>query len=402
MRFASSLRYPLSVLTLGLIVAACSGSTAGTFSSGSGSGSGVDASTGGGGGGGGGGGDDPIVVGPSEEEDAGRLQADAGCAGVKSEAKRSPVYMLVVLDGSGSMSSDSKWTASVSALTQFFNQVKTSNDDSFGLGMTVFSDSKESANGGRRIIQIPIRFVDQAQATALSTRLTTASPSGGTPTFETVSAAYPNLAAYAPTAPLQNGGKKVLVLISDGVPNGGSSEQTQVINLARQQANIQPADLAITTFSVGVGPLGGSTASYDPKFMAQVAVAGGTARQGCDVNNTSNASLMCHFQLTPGGSASQLATDFLAAINAIRGMAASCEYGFTVPAGQQVDPNLVSVTFTANGTETEVPKSSTDGWRYDNPSNPTKVVLVGQWCDRVKAANEGKVEVVLGCAPKVN
>ena len=401
MRFASSLRYPLSVLTLGLVAAACAGSSPSTFNSASG----VDAgaSTGGGGGGGGGGGpDEPVVVGPTEEEDAGRLSADAGCAGVKSEAKRSPVYMLVVLDGSGSMSSDSKWTASRTALMNFFTQVQASNDDSFGLGMTVFSDSRESSFGGRRVIQVPVRFVDAAQASSLSARLTGSSPSGGTPTFETMSAAYPNMAAYAPAAPLQNGGKKVIVHISDGVPNGGSSEQSQVVNLARQQANIQPADLAITTFSVGVGLIGGSTSGYDPKFMAQVAVAGGTARANCDVNNVSDATRMCHFQLTPGGSAAQLATDFLVAINAIRGMAASCEYAFTVPAGQTVDPNLVSVTFTENGTATEVPKNVTSGWQYDNPSNPTKVVLTGGWCDRVKAASAGKVEIVLGCAPKVN
>jgi hypothetical protein len=397
MRIASLLRYPLVVLSLGVLSAACAGSSAPGFKV-------TDGGSSGGGGGGGGGGDDDggFVVGPTDEFDAGRISGDAGCAGVKSEGKRSPVYMLIVLDGSGSMQSSSKWTASVQALTQFFQQVQGANDPAFGLGMTVFEDSRTSSFGGNGSIQIPIRVVDSAQATALSTRLTSSSPYGGTPTYTTMQAAYTNVAAFNPQLPLLPNGKKVIVLISDGVPNGGATEQNNVINLARQKANIQPAELAITTFSMGVGPIGGSTSSYDPKFMAQVAVAGGTARPNCDVNNISDATRMCHFQLTPGSNASQLATDFLAAINTIRGLAASCEYAFTVPAGQQLDPNLVSVSFTQNGQSTEVPKSTTNGWRYDNPSNPTKVILEGGWCDQVRNASDGKIEIVLGCAPKVN
>jgi hypothetical protein len=406
MRAFSLVRYPLAVLAVGLVAVACSGSDPSGFGSsggggGGGGGSTADAGDPGGGGGGGGGG---IIVGPSEEEDAGRLGADAGCAGVKSEGKRSPVYMLIVLDGSGSMLG-TKWTATAQAMGSFFQQVQSSNDQSFGLGLTVFEDSKAAQFGGNNVIQVPIRFVDAAQGTALANRMNT-TPNGLTPSLATLTAAFNNLASYAPVAPLQPNGKKVVVFISDGEPtsSGGrttAQEKTAVEDLVRRQANLTPAELALTTFSVGVGPLN-TTSGYDPRFMGRVAVAGGTAKPNCDVNNISDPARMCHFQLTPGSSASQLATDFLAAINAIRGLAASCEYSFTVPPGERLDPNLVSVSFTQNGTSTEVPKSSTDGWRYDNPSQPTKVILVGSWCDRVRNASEGKVEVVLGCAPKVN
>jgi hypothetical protein len=407
MRAFSLVRYPLAVLAVGLVAVACSGSEPAGFGSGGGGGGGggaggsADAGDPNGGGGGGGG---VIVVGPTPEEDAGRIGADAGCAGVKSEGKRSPVYMLIVLDGSGSMSG-TKWTAASQAMGQFFTQVQTSNDQSFGLGLTVFEDSKSGQFGGNNVIQVPIRFVDAAQASSLATRMAT-SPSGLTPSLSTLTAAYANLASYAPAAPLQPGGKKVLVFISDGEPSssGGrttAQEKTAVEDLVRRQANLTPTEFVLTTFSVGVGPLN-TTSGYDPRFMGRVAVAGGTAKPNCDVNNISDPARMCHFQLTPGSSATQLATEFLAAINTIRGLAASCEYSFTVPAGERLDPNLVSVSFTENGTATEVPKSSTDGWRYDNPSQPTKVILVGGWCDRVRNASEGKVEVVLGCAPKVN
>ena len=403
MRFISNLRQPLALVFLlaaGAVAASCAGSTPADLTRGAGPG--ADGGPGGGADVGGGGANEDGFWAPQPEVDSGPLTPDAACAGVKSEAQRLPVYMLIVLDGSGSMSSNAKWASSVAALSDFFSRVAASSDLSFGLGMTVFSDSRESAYGGRLRIQVPIRFVDAAHQALLTTRLTSASPSGGTPTLETMRPAYTNVAAYAPEAPLLPGGKKVIVLISDGVPNGGTTEQTNIINLARQQANLQPAELAIATFSMGVGLLGGSTSAYDPKFMAQVAVAGGTARAGCDVNDISNASRMCHFQLTPGANAAQLSADFLAAIQAVRGMAASCEYSFTVPAGQQLDPNLVSVSFTTAAGTTEIPKNAANGWQYDNAANPTKVILLGTWCEQVKAATAGKVEVVLGCAPRVN
>ena len=110
MRAFSLVRYPLAVLAVGLVAVACSGSDPAGFGSSSGGGGGgstADAGDPNGGGGGGGGG---IIVAPPVEEDAGRLSADAGCAGVKSEGKRSPVYMLIVLDGSGSMTG-TKWDA---------------------------------------------------------------------------------------------------------------------------------------------------------------------------------------------------------------------------------------------------------------------------------------------------
>src|SRR5690349_21196888 len=44
----------------------------------------------------------------------------AGCAGAKAEATRLPVYMHIVLDGSGSMEAENKWAAVVAALDAIF------------------------------------------------------------------------------------------------------------------------------------------------------------------------------------------------------------------------------------------------------------------------------------------
>jgi hypothetical protein len=49
------------------------------------------------------------------------------------------------------------------------------------------------------------------------------------------------------------------------------------------------------------------------------------------------------------------------------------------------------------GTQSLLQQSSTDGWSYDDPNNPTKVILNGPTCESVKADVGGKINIVLGC-----
>src|SRR5580704_15173808 len=71
----------------------------------------------------------------------------AGCATASSEAKRQPVYLLFVLDGSGSMSQDNKWTAVVPALQSIFAQMASAGDTGIGAGLIVFSDTNDPTTG---------------------------------------------------------------------------------------------------------------------------------------------------------------------------------------------------------------------------------------------------------------
>src|SRR5207249_5410716 len=119
--------------------------------------------------------------------------------------------------------------------------------------------------------------------------------------------------------------------------------------------------------------------TYDPTFMGAIAKAGGTAPAGCDPHETSNVSKMCHFQITPGGkSAKQLEQDFLNAIDAIRGAVASCEFTLDKSGsnGQNVDPTHVNVVYDdGNGGSSVIPEDPGSGWTYDDPTNPSKVIL---------------------------
>src|SRR5258706_2037580 len=124
----------------------------------------------------------------------------AACATATSAAARQPVYMLIVLDGSGSMSQDNKWYAVVPALEAFFSDLEQQHDTSFGVGLTVFSDTADPTNGSGPYTKadVPVRFVDATQSAYLRGRLNGASPNSLTPTVAVMSGQHPLLDAFTP------------------------------------------------------------------------------------------------------------------------------------------------------------------------------------------------------------
>lgn len=335
------------------------------------------------------------------------LDLDSGCATATATTERSPVYLLFVLDGSGSMSSDSKWESARSAFDQFFDDAVSKADTSVGLGMIVYEDANDLTSDGSDFTPGPypgsndvaIRMVDGAQHTRLKARINT-SPSGGTPTLTAMQGGYGALLAFNPDdpifAPLQPKGKKVLIIASDGEPNGGDGEKLQIEQLAANQLSSNK----ILTFSIGIGPFPSSSFSgYDAAFMSRIAVAGGTkATPTCNPNST-NLADVCHFQVTPGAGATIVAQQLLDAMNKIRAVAAGCEYTLSPSAGGgAVDPDRVNVIFTnGGGAETLVPRDEVNGWTYDDPTNPSKVILHGDMCKTVTNDTAGAVRVILGC-----
>ena len=333
---------------------------------------------------------------------------DGGCATATADAQRAPVYMQIVLDGSGSMGDDHKWDAVVPALNAIFDDLLAKSDPAFGVGLIAFADNydptcqtiqtpfgpmKGSCAGPYPTsVDVPIAFVDQGQHGKLRGRLLPSGPAGDTPTGSALKGGFKALETFTPTPPLLSNGKKVLVLMTDGVPTDGSeSGDTSLVSseLAR----------GIATFAVGIGPFPSTdTKSYDPGFMGQLAVAGGAAPAGCNPSENSNVANVCHFQITPGGkSAAQLTQEFIDAINKIRSAVATCEFVLTKTSA--VDPSQVNVIYTdQNGVQHVLVQDAGNGWTYDDPKNPSKVVLHGSDCSTVKADPKGKIAIVLGCA----
>jgi hypothetical protein len=190
---------------------------------------------------------------------------------------------------------------------------------------------------------------------------------------------YPILEGFTPVAPLLAGGKKVLVLMTDGVPYpdpDNTAKDKCVQAVTGEYAKAAPAG-PVLTFAVGIGytfPYDPNT--YDPLFMAKIAVAGGTAAPGCVPYETKYAEQMCHFQITPvaGQNAVSLEQNLLIAFDKIRASVTSCE--LALDRTGLVDPTLVNVVFTdAHNLEVIVPADATDGWTYDDPKNsPTRTI----------------------------
>ena len=333
---------------------------------------------------------------------------DAGCATATAKASPQPVYMLFVLDGSGSMKQQNKWTAVSAALDSIFDQFSTQADTNFGAGILAFSDSRDPTCGGflggctgpyPTSVDVPVAYVDSTQHGKLRGRIDGASASGNTPTHAALVGGYSELEAFAPAAPLKPSGKKVLVILTDGVPTDGSS--AQCIQAAGQELTKATPQGPITTFVIGVGVFPSTDPqSYDPSFLGQLAQAGGAAPQGCNPTENANASKVCYFQIDPSGSqtVAQLTQKFVDAINAIRGKVASCEFLLQKPdGGGQIDPGKVNVVYDdGQGHTTTLVQDPVNGWTYDDPNNPTKVILHGVSCDKVKVSG-GSVNVVLGC-----
>jgi hypothetical protein len=87
----------------------------------------------------------------------------------------------------------------------------------------------------------------------------------------------------------------------------------------------------------------------------------------------------------------------------------ACEWDIPEPPeGQMFDPMKVNVEFTVNGMTTEIGyvesaaecQNVTDGWYYDDPLMPTKILFCPQTCAKVQNAMGATVDIKFGCATK--
>jgi hypothetical protein len=363
---------------------------------------------------------DPDAAG---NDGGGNVGDGAACATASAEAKRIPVYMMLVVDGSGSMDGKNKagdayipgereddplamdrpstppgqtgrkWLALRGALTAFFDDLAAKPDPNLAVGMYLFSSTAPKPADQA---DVPIAFVDPTHATTLKNRLLPpVFPRDTTPLAASMTGQLPILQAYTPAAPVQSGGKHVLVVMTDGIPTDGTQA---CIDAASASLAGTPS---VLTFAVGVGDENASaTDVYDELFVGNLAEAGGTAPAGCntDWSESNTAGTPCHFQITPGTKTSQqIQAEFIAAINKIRDTVTSCELALTFNSGD-VDPAKVNVEYTSSAGQTsQIAQDATNGWTYDDPTSPKKVILNGNSCDTLKADPNGKVRIILGC-----
>jgi len=309
-----------------------------------------------------------------------------------------------------------KWIAARDALDAFWDQLAKHSDSTFGVGFSLFSSTDPG--------DVPLTIVDAKQDTTLQKRVnpTGAGASrvyatGGTPLYDSINANGVYLQRFDPANPptsLAASGKRVMVVITDGVPTprGNNSQSDEDKACIKEVTDFHAGTPQITTFVIGVGdPTTSDKSDFDATFLGALAVAGGAAPAGCNANwdKGDTTTTPCHFQITPSDkdSAETLAAKFTAAITKIRDIIVPCDFALQLASGVdagQVDPAKVNVVYTpGNGApEEQLSNSATNGWTY-NPYNvdagelPTKVTLNGAACSNLKADAGGKIKIVLGC-----
>jgi hypothetical protein len=183
----------------------------------------------------------------------------------------------------------------------------------------------------------------------------------------------------------------IAVLATDGLPTrcapSSSSGLAAIAGVAAQTAP------AVRTFTIGV------FAQDDTEGQATMqAIADAGQGQAFVIDPNEN-----------------VAEQFIAALNAIRGSALACEFDLPDPPdGQDLDFAKVNVVYTdGEGIETtllyvenlEGCDPTAGGWYYDvDPAGggtPTKVIVCPATCDEFKQSLGGEVSIAVGCATVV-
>ena len=293
------------------------------------------------------------------------------CATQQATAEAKPVYLVFMFDRSGSMVDfgSPKWNSCKAATKAFFSD-PASAGISASLHYFPIGGSSPSCNAGE--YAKPAVAMSPLPNQQLVASLDAQSPRGGTPTEPALQGAL-NYARDLSTNQAKDG-KVVVVLVTDGIPDGCSSDINGAAQIAQGQAQTTP------TYVIGVGNVNG---------LNQIAEAGGT-KQAFVVSTSDPA---------------KIKDDFQKAITEIKLSALSCDYKIPAPPnGETLDRSKVNVLYQpASGAAQTLPYDQScgtgKGWRYDDANNPTRILVCDGSCNAIKAA-PGKVDVLFGCQTK--
>jgi Mg-chelatase subunit ChlD len=305
----------------------------------------------------------------------GGVTPGSACATSSAGANGLPVYLVFMVDKSGSMADNSKWPSATSALDNFFGSAT-----STGLHASIqfFKQNDECNPAVYAAPAVPMTALPAGPT--FQTVIAQNSPNGGTPTIAAEKGAILYAQQVQPT--LKPGEKVVIVLVTDGDPNDCAANPKNVVGAAAEVA-AAAATVASTipTYVIGVGP--------DAQNLNAIAVGGGT---GAAIMVATN-------------NPAQTTADLQKAIGQVRQSALGCDYTLPAPpAGQTLDINSVNVNYTPPGGQPQTLTYSKDcadpnGWHYDNPTTPTLIQMCPGICNTLKTtgAQGAKVDVVFGC-----
>lgn len=367
--------FTLSGLSMAASFGGCAPSTAvpddPTFSSSSaGGGSGPTSS-----GAGGDGGDDTFFDGGPTDSG---LDPDSACGAFAEQAKGATLNLYITFDKSQSMSG-TKWDSAKAGLNAFVN-------DPTSAGVFValnFFPGKNASTCDQFAYKEPVVPYGELPANAmpLVAAMNAEKPDGfSTPIYPALGGAILKGIEVASNKP---GETAAVLLVTDGLPVGpapmcgnADPEDPQAI-----------ADLAAKGVTFGVRTFVIGLPGVDPAFANKVAASGGTDQA-----------------ILVG--IGNVQVEFQKALAKVRGDALPCEYDIpTKVSGGEVDPDFVNVELTfADGMPQVLPQDPAcagEGWKYDDPAAPKKILFCDASCKAVKADYAAKVEILMGCKTEI-
>ncbi len=270
--------------------------------------------------------------------------------------------LYLVLDRSGSMAMDNKWSDASAAIATFVNDPGTAG---IGMGLLMFPRDTVCNAAAYDLPDVPIGPV-AATGVPIENALAGAPLDGNTPTRLALRAAI----TYARAVMQADASREVVVaLLTDGAPNECDSSDDALAFVAAQGASVAPQ---VRTFVIGL-------ATGYLTSLSVIAAAGGTGAPAI---------------IGQDGAAQGL----IDAFRDLRAQAEGCRYGLPpIDPGAAPQASDVSVTIGAKklARAASAAACQADTFWVDDP--PTRVTLCLTTCDAVRADPAARVDVTFGC-----
>ncbi len=353
-------------------------------------------------------------VDPSDSPDASCAAASATAEQrvvTKTVTTQSPVALYLVQDRSGSMkdtprnATQDKWTQATDAMNAFVADPASAGLD---VALAFFPIPSGVCDGTNyNVPKVPMaRLPSAAQVTAVSAAITANAPGnggggqGGTP----IEGALRGGENYCMVYQAQNPAEKcVVVLITDGAPNGCNQDFATLAGIAgsaKMQANV-------LTFAVGMD-------GADFGLLDQIATAGGSTCGSTPSCNVASGTMSLSQALNA------IRTTVTQTQMVVQSTKLACEYTIPTPSnGQNLDPNKVNVQITKGGVANkvgQVPDMAScasfgnAGWYYDDPKAPKTVKFCPSTCSSLDVPDAGvpvgteapHVDLLFGCPSHIS
>lgn len=307
------------------------------------------------------------------------LDPDSACASFIEQATSKPVNLYIMFDKSSSMVG-SKWDSAKAGLFAFL-------DDEVSTGIRVairfFPRDPDAvpACDQNAYKEPTVDFGElPGHAAAIKAAMDAESPDGfTTPTYPALGGAILEGIEVASNSP---GEVSAVLLITDGAPQGpaptcGGVDPEDPAAIAALAAAGFAFNPSVVTYVVGLPGVDQTTANL-------IAASGG-----------SDAAILV--------SNTNVEQEFQDALAKIRGDALPCEYVLPPQVTEgDVAISLVNVVVDpGNGADPETiaqdPDCAGPGWKYDDPANPTAIVLCPETCAELKANFGAGIQILLGC-----